>query len=85
MTMETRENILNNGFDKAEHNNIKYIDTMWIACILMALIATISICYSIWLVSDVDAYKRRINELDSSRLELKAQIVMFNDSLANEK
>lgn len=85
MTMETRENILNNGFDKAYHSNTNYISTMWLFCIIMTLITTVTICVNITISSDIGAYKRKIKELDSIRLEQQAQITMFNDSLSNVK
>lgn len=83
--METRDKVLNNGFEQAEHSNTNYISTMWIFCIIMALVTTVTICVNITISSDTEAYKRKIKELDSIRLEQQAQIIMFNDSLANVK
>ncbi len=77
MTMETRDKVLNNGFEQADYSNKNKIAWLYIITTISAIFAVVCLCLVISLEATITQQERQIKDRDS----LNATLRVTNDTI----
>ena len=75
--METRDKVLNNGFEQADYSNKNKIAWLYIITTISAIFAVVCLCLVISLEATITQQERQIKDRDS----LNATLQVTNDTI----